>query len=268
MNTQNYKIIEIFKTTKNKIYKFFLVIWRFIFGKRFWIHILIVTIPPILLAVPIPLYVSYKIELIELPKEVVKNVSISSNVQYALGKSFFSKISGIDTYTMPTEVCIYNRNRITFNDELVDRKSLIDKNEAGAMEIVLEYPDGKDVPFYSPPNSFECEKFEIDNSTSTPVYLSNNPVFRHAVPIGQPIVESSKNGPVTIKWPVYQKSGIDFSKTRLFVVSINSKEFVFNLIIFFLAWNIIYLQFLQMWEFSSNLYSKMCPKKINTLFKN
>lgn len=231
---------------------------NFIFNKKllFWLFITGLFLPPLFLAMPRSFYIGiYKLQSVDnLNESVEKEVPIPQSVE-SMGNSFFSKISGIEAYKLPTLVCVKNRNKVLLDDKVRDPESLIDKSEAGAMEISIKYPDSTSAALYASLKFLpSCEELKTDISTSSPVHLANNPVFRHPFLIGQPVIESSENGPI-IKMPLYQKSEVDFSKTRVFAIpKICSKEFVFNLIIFFLAWGLIYFNLIQLCFLGKRIY--------------
>lgn len=235
----------------------FIKVKKSVFNKKllFWFYLLGLFIPPLVLAIPLPLYIGiYKLKLIENSKETVKEVALPQGVQSA-GDSFFSKISGIKAYTLSTLVCVQNKNQILLNNEVKNPETLVDKAEAGAVEVVIKYPNGTNAKLYVPLNALGCVKLERDTSTSTPAYIANNPVLRHALPLGQPVVESSENGPI-IKIPVYQTSEVDTSKTRIFAIpKFYSKEFALNVTIFFIAWSLVYIHFIKLYLFSRKTYS-------------
>jgi len=156
----------------------------------------------------------------------------------SLGVPFFSKLSGIEAYTLKTKICLSNKNEVSLDGENKSKKDLIDGAEAGAMEIKLQYTDGEISSLYSPRYEMHCQRLR-DNS-GAPITLKNNPIFRSPNPFGQPVMGKSGDLPV-VKIPVHLPA-IDPTKTRVFAIpDFKSREYLFNLILFFLAWGLLYL---------------------------
>lgn len=224
---------------------------------KFILFILGLFAPPVIFAMPWPIYSGiYKLKITEVQKETnEKEVSIPLDVQ-SMGKTIFSKISGVRTYNYQTNVCLFNWNKVILDKDAKNQQTLIDKKEAGAMEIFIRYPNNATTSIYAPLNSLRCSELLLDTSTSSPAHLMNNPIFRHPIPIGNLIVETSKNETI-IKVPIFQTSEIDSSKTRVFTFpKFYTKTFILNIIIFFIAWSIIYLHLLELYEFGRILYLK------------
>ena len=205
----------------------------------FFLNLFLIFVPPIILATPFPPYIGiYKIELVQLQPDDPKptEISIPEKAQ-SLGVPFFSKLTGIEAYTLKTEICLWNRNDVFLGGEYKSKKALSDGVEAGAMEINIEYADGEISPLYSPRNELRC--LPLRDNAGTPT-LKNNPIVRGPNPFGQPIVEDTDNGPI-VKIPVYSQ-GIDSNKTRIFAIpNFKSREYLFNLVLFFLAWSLLYV---------------------------
>ena len=241
--------------------KFLTKIKYFYFSKklRFYTYLFILFSIPFVLAIPIPPYAGiYKIKVTNYQQTEQKSVSINREMQSA-GTSFFSKISGISSYNYDVDLCILNRNRPILNNQIVDSKKLVDGSEAGAMQITIEYPESNSVALYAPPLKImpSCIRLMADISTSTVAYMDNNPIFRDPFPWGPPTYELSENGPI-VKIPIYQMSGVDTSDTRVFILPIIfSNKFIYNYVIFFIAWSIIYTHIIKLWLNTKEKYKNV-----------
>ena len=237
-------VLSLFATLSMYIKKIAIYLWTIKKRALFGLNLLLIFLPPIILATPFPPYIGiYQIKLVQLQdvESKLTEVGIPDKVQ-SLGVPFFSRLTGIDTYTIKTQICLWNRNDVFLGGEYKSKKDLTDGAEAGAMEIKIEYADGEVAPLYSPRNEIHC--LLLRDNSGTPIILKNEPVVRGPNPFGQPIVEENGDGSV-IKIPVYSQ-GIDSAKTRVFAIpDFKSKEYFFNLVIFFLAWSLLYIHIIK-----------------------
>lgn len=201
----------------------------------FWLNFLAIFIPPFVLATPFPLYVGiYQIKIVPASIDTINTeIGIPDKVQ-SLGVPFFSKLSGIEVYSLKTEICLWNRNEVYVDNKRMSKSDLIDGDEAGAMEITMQYANGTTSPVYSPRHAIRC--LPLRDNSGTSIILKNDLIFRNPNPFGQPQIVGDQ-----LRIPVYPTT-VDSSKTIIFALpDLFSRGYLLNLMIFSIAWTLIYI---------------------------
>lgn len=228
-----------------------------------WFNVLIILLPPIVLAWPLvdsvkpfpfKTYVESpipkeeaqqtgddkftKINAPELPKEIhVQGVSDSVS-----SRSLFSLLFKVQTLSMPIELCNDNQNKIFEGTNIADPNKLIDAEEAGATSIHFKTLTGDSGEVYAKLGKKECKELQIEGAT-----LSTYEI-RSPLPLKVEITQKEKGLEVSLKENNKFALGIP-QKIGFYHIKWVLSVFVINLLTLIFAWWLFLTSCFAVWKF-------------------
>lgn len=202
-----------------------------------WWKFFLITIPPLLFAFPIQ-NLQYTLSSSFEQNSIREIQEIPLTEAQSWGRSFFSKISGIETFPMPIFYCIKNNNRFSSEGKDVSNE-LVNSENAGDISVNIRYPDQSDLEMLSVKRGGKnCSKKVLINGTS---FL--NPIkYEEPIPIKKPTFQSEP-GQFSIIVEQIPNLKKDLNIEPYLKLKFPNYNYFRNVLILFVAWGFILLLF-------------------------
>ena len=206
--------------------------------KIVWWRFFLIIIPPLFFAYPVQnLLYEFSFSLEQGSIEKIQEIPYTEVQSW--GKTFFSKISGIETFPMPVFFCVKNNIKFTSGGKDVT-KELVNAENAGDISINIKYPDNSEMENMKIKRGEKsCSKRELISGTSfiNPINLET------PIPMKKPAIQSDSGKTIIIfeqipdlksdLWQIEPSLKLKFPNINYFK----------NVFIFLIAWGFILILF-------------------------